>query len=168
MIQKSESIRLIIRKFNLNDAKFILRLLNDKSFIKGIGDKKIKSIDDAMTYLTKGPIESYEKNGFGLYMVQLKESNEPIGMCGLLKRDELEFPDLGYAFLPDFFGKGYAYESAKLILREAIDNGVARNISAVTFPDNIRSNRLLQKLGFDFVRCIKLYGKENNLYEFQA
>ena len=107
-----QTTSLKIRHFNNEDYAFILTLLNEESFIINIGDKKVRTIDDALNYLQNGPLLSYKKRGFGLYMVTIKESATPIGMCGLLKRDELEYADLGYAFLPEFCGKGYAKEAS--------------------------------------------------------
>jgi RimJ/RimL family protein N-acetyltransferase len=93
-----ETERIVVRQFELSDAPFIVRLLNDDLFIRYIGDKNIRTQEDAINYLKTGPMASYKKHGFGLNLVCLKETHTPIGMCGLLKRDELESPDLGYAF----------------------------------------------------------------------
>src|SRR5690349_9858902 len=111
-----ETPRLHIRPFSFNDAPFILRLLNEPSFLQHIGDKGVRDLEGAKVYLTNGPMASYARHGHGLMAVVLKATGEPIGMCGLLKRDNLEHPDLGYAFLPEFWSKGYAREAAKATL----------------------------------------------------
>src|SRR5688572_17437404 len=108
--------RLNMRRFITADAEFILSLLNDSDFLHFIGDKGVRTIDDARSYLTNGPIASYQRNGFGLCLVELKDTGAPIGMCGLLKRDALEHVDLGFAFMPDYRRQGYAFESASSVL----------------------------------------------------
>ncbi|HXQ38537.1 MAG TPA: GNAT family N-acetyltransferase, partial [Anaerolineales bacterium] len=105
-----ETERLVLRQLSLADAEFILELLNEPSFIQNIGDRGVRTLDDARAYILRVPVKSYEQHGFGLYLVILKESSESIGMCGLIKRDTLEDVDIGYAFLPKFWSKGYAIE----------------------------------------------------------
>jgi RimJ/RimL family protein N-acetyltransferase len=163
-----ETERLIIRTLTLNDATFIVQLLNEESFIRCIGDKNVRSIADANNYLNNGPISSYKHYDFGLNLVLLKETETPIGMCGLLKRPELNHPDLGYALLPEFWGKGFAIEAAKAILEEEVVTHTTNKILAITSPDNSSSNRLLKKVGFSFKETIELYGLQNNLYEYHV
>lgn len=158
--------RLVVRPFNLNDADFIVRLLNEESFIRCIGDKKVRSQEDAVNYLTQGPLASYEAYGFGLNMVQLKGTATPIGMCGILKRPELDWPDLGYAFLPEYCGIGYAYEAASAVLQAGMEQHGLTKVLAVTLPNNLSSNRLLTKLGFSLKGSIEIYDCINNLYEY--
>src|ERR1043166_3210050 len=107
-----ETDRLLLRWLNDDDAPFILELLNDPSFIRFIGDKGVRTLDDARNYILNGPVASYEKFGYGLYATELKDGSVPIGMCGILKRDTLPHPDIGFAFLPRYWNKGYAFESA--------------------------------------------------------
>src|SRR5215510_2104199 len=114
-----ETERLLLRRLNTDDAPFILTLLNEPSFLRYIGDKKVRNLNDARQYILNGPVASYEKHGFGLNLVELRESHAPIGMCGLLKREELPDPDIGFAFLPDFWNKGLAFEAANAVLHEA-------------------------------------------------
>ncbi len=161
-----ETERLIIRQFNLGDTEFIIRLLNEELFIRYIADKNVRTQEDAVKYLTNGPIASYGTHGFGLYLVLVKGKNTPIGMCGILKREELDYPDLGYAFLPEFCGQGYASEAAEMILKEARVIYSLKAILAITLPDNLRSNSLLEKLGFSLKGTMELYGLQNNLYEY--
>ena len=161
-----ETERLIVRQFELSDAPFIVRLLNDDLFIRYIGDKNVRMHEDATNYLKTGPMASYKKHGFGLNLVCLKETHTPIGMCGLLKRDELESPDLGYAFLPEYSGKGYAREAAENALKTVMKTCSLDKVVAVPLPDNVRSNKLLETIGFRLKETIELYGSQNNLYEY--
>src|SRR6476659_4648638 len=119
MMTNLQTQRLILRQFTVADAEFILTLLNEPSFLRYIGDKKVRNLDDARQYILNGPVASYERNGFGLYLVEVKDQHTPIGMCGLLKRDELPDPDIGFAFLPAFWKKGFAFEAATAVMREA-------------------------------------------------
>ncbi|MDH5434377.1 MAG: GNAT family N-acetyltransferase [Gammaproteobacteria bacterium] len=162
-----ESERLLIEHFDESDCDFIIDLLNQPSFIKNIADKLVRTHDDAIKYLTEGPIASYEQNGFGLNRVVLKETNTPIGMCGILKRPQLEFPDIGYAFLPDFWHKGYAIESVKAVLRDGKDNHQLSSIQAITNPDNTSSIRLLEKLDFEYISEIQLSDDGDSAKLFQ-
>lgn len=148
--------RLTLREFVDADAPFILTLLNQPSFLRFIGDKKVRTVDDARRYITTGPIESYQRHGFGLYLVELKDGKVPIGMCGVLKRESLPDPDLGFAFLPEYWGQGYAFEAASAVLKEARDTFKLTRILAITNPDNDASIKLLAKLGFQLERVMKL------------
>jgi RimJ/RimL family protein N-acetyltransferase len=148
--------RLILRQFTLEDASFILSLLNDPAFLRFIGDKGVRTIEDARNYLTNGPIASYQRNGFGIYLVELKETKTPIGMCGLLKRDSLEYVDLGFSFMPDYRRHGFGFESASAVLSYARNDLNLNHILAITDPNNEASIKLLEKLGFRFERMIKL------------
>jgi RimJ/RimL family protein N-acetyltransferase len=147
--------RLELRRFTTADAAFVLRLLNEPSFIQNIGDRGVRSLDDASRYLRDGPIASYERHGHGLYRVTLKASSQPVGMCGLLKRDDVRDVDLGYAFLPEFWSNGYAHEAAVATLGIARDLRL-RRVAAFVSPGNAASIRLLQKLGFVRVGETKL------------
>lgn len=142
-----ETERLTLRRLTTDDAAFIFRLVNEPSWLRFIGDKGVKTLDDARDYIRTGPIASYERFGFGLYLVELKGSGRPIGMCGLLKRGALEHPDLGFALLPEFWGQGYASESAAAVMAFGRDVLGLDRILAVTNPDNYSSIRLLEKLG---------------------
>lgn len=150
-----ETERLVLRRLNLNDAQFILELLNDPSFICYIGDKGVRTLDDARAYILNGPVASYEKFGFGLNAVDLKETNGSIGICGILKRDTLPHPDIGFAFLPAYWNKGYAYEASAAVLEDARKNLCIERVLAITTPDNKASAKLLVKLGLRFDRLIK-------------
>ena len=138
------------------DAEFILRLLNEPSFLQYIGDKNVRTLDDARGYIRNGPAKGYEENGFGLYRVGLKENGKAIGICGLIKRDTLPEPDIGFAFLPEHWNQGYAYESAAEVMRYAREVLRLDRILAITTPDNEASGRLLEKIGLRFQRLIRL------------
>jgi RimJ/RimL family protein N-acetyltransferase len=151
-----ETERLILRPLISNDAPFILTLLNEPSFLRYIGDKKVRTVDDAEQYILNGPVASYERHGFGLGLVELKATHMPIGICGLLKREELPAPDIGFAFLPDFWNKGFAYEAAAAIMNDARERLNLDRILAITNQDNESSIKLLQKLGLHCERLIKM------------
>ena len=151
-----ETPRLVLRQLSLDDAEFILALLNEPSFIRYIGDKGLRGLDDARRYLVDGPINSYEQNGFGLYLAELKENGAPIGISGLVKRDTLSDPDIGFAFLPQYWSRGYAVESAAAVMDYARDVLALERVLAITSPDNEASARLLGKIGLQFQRLISL------------
>lgn len=151
-----ETERLILRQFSVDDADFILQLLNEPSFIQNIGDRGVRNLEDARSYITRVPIASYEQNGFGLYLVKLKESGEPIGMCGLIKRAELEDVDIGYAFLPKYWSRGYAVESALAVKEYAREVIGLKRLVAITDPENQASIRVLEKIGLKFEKMVRL------------
>ncbi|MBD2021936.1 GNAT family N-acetyltransferase [Leptolyngbya sp. FACHB-36] len=151
-----ETERLILRRLTIEDSKFILELLNDPAWLKFIGDKGVRTLDDAHDYILKNLVAMYERLGFGLYLAELKSGGVPIGICGLIKRDSLEDVDIGSAFLPEFRGKGYAYESASAVMDYGRRTFGLNRIVAITSPDNYDSAKLLEKLGFSFERTVKL------------
>ena len=151
-----ETERLTLCKLSTADAGFILDLLNQPSFIRYIGDRNVRTLEDAERYILNGPVASYERNGFGLYLTQLKESHIPIGMCGLIKRDTLEDVDIGFAFLPQFWLKGYAFESASAVLAYARNTLGIKKILGIATPDNTGSIRVLEKIGLKFEKMVKL------------
>lgn len=158
-----ETERLILRRFRLDDAPFILVLLNDPAFLRFIGDKGVRTLEDAAAYLTNGPLASYAAHGFGLYLVLRKPDATPLGMCGLLQRDYLPDPDIGFAFLPGFCGLGFARESAEAVLEQGCSAfGISRFL-AVTDLDNQSSIRLLERLGFELEGLITPPGRDETL-----
>jgi [ribosomal protein S5]-alanine N-acetyltransferase len=158
--------RLTLRRLSYDDAEFILRLLNDPDFIRFIGDKGVRTLEDARGYLRTGPLASYERFGFGLFRVDLKESGEPIGMCGLLKREVLADVDIGFAYLPEHRAKGYAFEAASAVVSHAYRTYGLTRLAGVTKPDNIGSMRVLEKLGLRRVGTVRIAedGPEDNLF----
>ncbi len=161
-----ETDRLVLRRMVLEDADFMLRLLNEPSFLRFIGDRGVRTEDDARAYISNGPINSYERFGFGLYLTELKTDGRPIGICGLLKRESLEDADIGFALLPEYWSNGYASESARAVMAYARDTLGLDRVVAVTTPDNHGSIRVLEKLGMKFERTARLVeaGPELELY----
>jgi len=151
-----ETERLTLRRLSPGDAEFIVDLLNQPSFLRYIGDKEVRTNEDALRYIETGPVASYERFGFGLYLVELKESGASIGMCGLLKRDSLEDVDVGFAFLPQYWSQGLAFEAASAVMNYGREALGLRRIVAITSLDNTASIRLLEKLGLRFERVIRL------------
>ena len=151
-----ETDRLRLRRLTVDDAGFILRLLNEPSFIVNIGDRGVRTIEDARAYILQGPVAMYEKFGFGLLLVEQKESGLPIGMCGLLKRDVLEHVDIGYALLPEFWSRGYAFEAASAVMSYARETLGSNRVLAVVNSDNQSSIRLLEKMGFHYEKMVRL------------
>ena len=139
--------RLLIDEAIIQDAPFIYELLNSPTWIEFIGDRGITDIKNAERYIQESLIDNYKKNGYGLFKVVQNSTNIPIGLCGFLKRDYLDSIDIGYALLPEYEGKGYAYEAAKQLLAYAHTNLKDQKILAITSPQNKRSQRLLDKLG---------------------
>jgi [ribosomal protein S5]-alanine N-acetyltransferase len=142
-----ETERLVLRHLEESDAPFILELLNDPSFLQYIGDKGVRTLDDARAYIRDGPVSSYATHGHGLNHVALKESGEAIGMCGLLRRPTLEHPDIGFAFLPTYWGQGYALEAAQAVMEHGRSVLGIEHVVAIASPDNVSSARLLNRVG---------------------
>ncbi len=141
---------------SLDDAEFILELLNDPSFLRFVGDKGVRTTEDACQYILTGPLDSYERYGFGLWLVELRGAETRIGICGLLKRDTLDDVDIGFAFLPQYRSKGYAFESAAAVMDYGRKVLGLRRIVAITNEDNAGSIRVLEKIGMSFDRMIRL------------
>jgi RimJ/RimL family protein N-acetyltransferase len=151
-----ESERLVLREFDLDDAEFILELLNESAFVRFIGDKGVRTRADAREYLEKGPLDSYRRFGFGLYLASLRADGMPIGMCGLVKREGLADVDVGFALLSRYWSRGYAAEAAAAVLdygRRTLNLG---RIVAIAKPDNQASLAVLEKIGLEFERTIRL------------
>jgi [ribosomal protein S5]-alanine N-acetyltransferase len=151
-----ETDRLALRRLTADDAPFILELLNQPSFLRYVGDKGVRTLDDSRRYLAAGPLHSYEVHGFGLFLVEVKATGEAAGICGLLKRETLEDVDLGFAFLPAFWGRGYAIEAAAATLSLGWTHFGLKRLVAITALDNERSIHLLEKLGFRFETILRL------------
>jgi RimJ/RimL family protein N-acetyltransferase len=148
--------RLTLRHLRGEDAPFLVELLNDPDFLRFIGDRGVRSEDDAVRYLESGPRASYVSRGFGLYAVVETATGTAAGICGLLRREALDDVDVGFAFLPRFRGLGYAREAAEAVLREGAERFGLRRIVAIVSPANVVSARLLERLGFSFERMIRL------------
>jgi len=163
-----ETNRLILRQLSTEDVAFILELVNEPSFIQNIGDRGVRTLEDARAYILRVAISSYEKNGFGLYLVELKDSGQSIGMCGLIKRDGLEDVDIGYAFLPRFWLKGYAVEAAAAVKDYARDMLGLKRLVAITDPANQGSIRVLEKIGLKYEKMVRLSADDIELKLFAA
>ena len=151
-----ETERLRLRRFSDDDAAFIRELVNDAAFLRYIGDKGVRNDADAVAYIQNGPVASYERFGFGLYAIELKETGETIGMSGLLKRDSLPDADVGFAFLPKFRAQGYAVESGRGVIKYARESLRLSRLLAITTPDNIDSIRVLEKIGLHFEEMVSI------------
>jgi RimJ/RimL family protein N-acetyltransferase len=161
-----ETERLLLRQFTSDDAQFIFKLLNEPSWIQNIGDRNIRTMDDARAYIVNGPRASYEKNGFGLWLIVLKETGKSIGMCGLIRRDNLEDVDIGYALLPKFWSKGYAVEAAQAVKEYAKNVIGLKRLVAIVDPANEGSIRVLEKLGLSYERMVRLSADDIDLKLF--
>lgn len=157
--------RLALRELGLDDADFILELLNDDAFLRFIGDKGVRTLDDACAYLRKGPLASYARHGFGLYAVCLRDGTRT-GICGLVKRDGLADVDIGFAFISKHRSKGYAVESASAILEHARRVLGLRRVVAITLPDNAGSIAVLERIGLKFEKMVRVaeHGPELKLF----
>ena len=166
-----ETERLVLRRLTGEDAPFMLRLLNEPSWLRFIGDRGVRTLEDARRYILEGPVDMYERLGFGLYATTLKENDSvPIGICGLVKRDGLEDVDIGFALLPEYWGKGYAREAASAVMDYAKSVVGLTRIVAITSVDNESSARLLGKVGLRFERMTRLAegGEEVRLFAWEA
>ncbi|MDN4165072.1 GNAT family N-acetyltransferase [Cytophagales bacterium LB-30] len=145
-----ETERLYVRRLIPQDAPFIIQLLNSPGWLRFIGDRQVKDETQALAYLQNGPFKSYQERGYGLLLVLRSSDNQPIGMCGLLKRPALSMPDIGFAFLPEYMGLGYAHEAAEATLAHAHKEWKVPQVAAITLPENEHSVRLLKKLGLQY------------------
>jgi RimJ/RimL family protein N-acetyltransferase len=161
-----ETDRLTLREFTIDDAEFIMKLLNSPGWLKYVGTRNIKTQQDAVSYINDKMISGYVKNGFGFYAVVIKEDNTCIGMCGLTKRENLDDADIGFALLPEYEGKGYAFESAAAVMDYARNVLKLGKISAITVAPNKNSIRLLEKIGLVFEKTLKLSDDPEELMLF--
>ena len=148
--------RLTLRRLTEADAPFIFRLVNEPSWLRFIGDKGVRTLDDARRYLREGPLDMYAQRGFGLYLVLRNEDEQPIGMCGLIKRDALPDVDIGFAYVPETWGNGYAVEAAQAVVAHARDDFGLKRLVAITSLDNDASIRVLERIGMVFEEIIEV------------
>ena len=158
-----ETSRLKLRWLELTDADFIYQLVNDPQWLRFIGDKQVADLDGARRYIEDGPRAMYRQFGFGLNRVALKDGDTPIGICGLLQRESLPQPDLGFALLPTFHGQGYAREAADAILQHAYLILRETRVAAIVNPDNLSSIKLLDQLGFRLDQQIQLAANQESV-----
>jgi len=161
--------RLRLRTVEAEDAPFYLALLNDPAFISNIGDRGVHSLAAARDAILNGPVKMQATLGHSIYLVELKDTGEPIGMSGLIKRDTLPDVDIGYAFMPAHRGKGYAFEAAVAVVKHAREQVGLTQLLAITSPHNSASNALLEKLGMQFDRIVHLTPEDTGtrLYRMQ-
>ena len=158
-----ETERLILRRLGDEDAPFILELVNDADWLRYIGDKGVRNLDDARAYIRNGPVNMYARFGFGLWRVELKSDSTPIGLCGLIRRDTLPDVDIGFAYLPRYRGQGYAREAARATVAYGANVVGLRRIVAITSPDNVTSGRVLEDVGLRFERMFPIPGEDREV-----
>ena len=160
----------MLKPTDLDDADFVFRLLNSPTWLKYIGDRDVKNLSDARSYITNKISTQFARLGYANYTMIIKDTGEKIGSCGLYDREGLVGVDLGFALLPEFEGNGYAFEASAMIRDLAFNRFHLPELSAITTEDNISSQRLLDKLGFDFSQHIRIKGDPARLrlYELKA
>lgn len=158
--------RLLISRLSFADTGFILKLLNEPAFIQFVGDRDIRTEQDAKQYLAEGPLDSYAKHGFGLFRVASKDTRDALGICGLVSRAELPQPDLGFAFLATQWGNGYALESSRAVLQHAASDLGMHRVIAIVNANNVASIRLLDKLGFKFEKMVRMTGEDQDICQY--
>ncbi len=165
----TETARLRLRRLSSSDAAFILELLTDPDFIANVGDRGVHSLEDAQRYIADGPAQSYQRLGFGLYLVERKDSRVALGLCGLLRRDSHPDVEVGFAFLPQARRRGYGLEAAAATLQLGVEALGLRRIVAITAPDNVGSIRILERLGLRFERMVHFTpdGRESRLFVYE-
>lgn len=161
-----ETERLILRKFTTEDAPFMLKLLNTPAWLRFIGDRNVHTVEEAKQFLLNGYLKSYKTHGFGFYLAMEKTTQNPIGMCGLVKRNTLEDVDIGFAFLPDFVGKGYGFEAASATLNYAENVLKLEKVIAIVDAENVVSIALIKKIGLQFERMVRLSADDIELMLF--
>lgn len=162
-----ETPRLVLREQTPDDAAFVLALTNDPDWLRYIGDRGVRTLDDARAYIDRA-VEAYRRLGFGLWLVELRDGGVPVGLCGLIRRDGLEDVDVGFAFLPAYRGRGYASEAAAAVLDYGWRVVGLRRIVAIVSPDNAASVRVLERLGFSFDRTVRLSDDDASLFAREA
>jgi len=161
-----DTARLRLRELALDDAGFILELVTDPLWLRFIGDRGVHDVESARGYLQSGPLEMYRSQGFGLWLVERRADGAPIGICGVLKRDSLDDPDLGFAFLPAYRGQGYAREAAAATLEHARQQLGIERVLAITSPENFASANVLRAVGMRFEQSIRLKGEDRDTWLF--
>jgi RimJ/RimL family protein N-acetyltransferase len=163
-----ETERLVLREVTPEDAAFVLDLLNSPGFLENIGDRGVRTLDEARTYIEDKVLGSYRDHGFGMWLTEDKVGKRQIGLAGLVRREGLDMPDVGYAFIPDAWGRGYAQEAAAAVLAHARGPMGIPNLAAITTPENFASMAVLRKIGFSFHGMITLPGAERESTYFTA
>lgn len=163
----TETARLRLRRLVAEDAPFILQLLIDPDFLANVGDRGVRDLESARRYITEVPGASYRRFGFGLWLVELKVTAQPIGLCGLLRRDSHPDVEIGFALLPEARGQGYAFEAAAATVHVALNTLALTRLVAITAPGNAASIRLLERLGLKYERMVRFTPEgESRLFVF--
>ena len=157
-----ETKRLILRRVTLHDAGFMLSIWNDPAFVQNVGDRGIRTPEEAESALKENVFSLYEERGYGPYCMSLRKDGTPVGICGLFRRDNLDYPDIGFAVLPDYCGLGLAGEAAEAVVEHARDLGI-EYLTAIVSPQNAASIGLIRKLGLNFERAVKMPGDEHEI-----
>ncbi|HLO79371.1 MAG TPA: GNAT family N-acetyltransferase [Chitinophagaceae bacterium] len=160
--------RLRLRKFNTGDALFVRDLTNTEDWLKNIGNRNTATEELAMKYLENGNIRNYTELGYGGYLIELKETGEPIGMCGLFKRESFDHPDIGFAFMPQWYGKGFGFEAASAVLKYALEELHLPKVLGITLPSNRGSARILEKIGLNYIGLTRLTPDDDELMLFSS
>ena len=148
--------RLYLKPTSIEDSSFLFELMNSEKWLLNIGDRHIKSPEDASAIVTQRIAPQFERLGYGCHTVVNRETGEKMGTCGIYERPGLDIPDIGFAFLPPYEGKGYGTESATAILKDAMENFGLKKVCAITLESNIPSQKLLTKLGLSYSRMVTL------------
>ena len=152
----TETPRLRIRELTVDDAEFIFGLVNEPSFLEHIGDKGVRNLEDARQFILEGPWASHRDRGYGQFLVELKEGGDPIGVCGLLYREALDVSDIGCAFLPQYWRRGFAYEAACAVMEYGRSTLGIDKIVGLTSEENVASIKAMEKLGMSFEKMVKM------------
>ena len=152
----TETPRLRIRELTIGDVEFILGLVNEPSFLENIGDKGVRNLEDARQFILAGPWANHRERGYGQFLVELKDGGDPIGVCGLLYREALDVSDIGCAFLPQYWRRGYAFEAACAVMEYGHAILGIEKIVGLTSEENVASIKALEKLGMSFKKMVKM------------
>lgn len=150
-----ETERVLLQEVTSEDKSFLFELMNTASWIQYIGDRNIRTVEDAEEYIEKNIRKAYQEYGLGMYKMVSKENDKPMGLCGLLKRDYLNSIDIGFAILPEYEGKGYTYEAAKAVRDFGFNTLKTEKIAGITMEENVKSRKLLEKLGLKYVGMVR-------------
>ncbi len=162
-----ETVRLILQPVIMEDAEFILELYNSPNFIKFIGDRNLRTVEDAENYIKEKFLPHVEKHGFGSFVIFRKSDNKKIGNVGIYVRDGLNAPDIGFSFLPEFEGKGYGFEASNKLMEIAFSEFGLKKISAITTKENIASQNLIEKLGLKYLKIVQLPDDPEDLLYYE-
>lgn len=158
-----ETRRLRLRRVSLDDADLMLAVWNDPAFLEHVGDRGVRSEDEARAEIESGALRLFDDHGYGPFAMEFRSDDTKIGICGLFKREHLDAPDIGFAVLPDFCGRGFAAEAAVAVLRHACDDLGITTLTAIVSPGNAPSIGLIEKLGFSFARMITMPGNDEEI-----